>query len=167
MRHTCWIEYWWYPHGCWFVDEHSMQGLVGLIPNLSRFNVHLRVFKHVRCKPYVWTVPEVNWSSEGVRDLIPFEEKWKLINNSTYMFRGVADLIPYEEKIPLVESVPVKLIDVSARYQDCLKAAGYSLYLCRQRVACLEGADNVWFREILWVMVERGVWRQHVLTWNF
>ena len=59
------------------------------------------------------------------------------------MFRGVADLIPYEEKIPSVESVPVNLMDVSAGYQDCLTAAGYSPHLCRQRVACLEGVDHV------------------------
>ena len=75
--------------------------------------------------------------------MIPYEEKWKLINHSTYLFRGVADLIPHEEKIPLVESVPVNLVDVSAGYQDCLKAAGYSRYLCHQRVACLEGVDHV------------------------
>ena len=45
-----------------------------------------------------------------------------------------------------VECVPVKLKDVSAGYQDCLKAAGYSPCLCHQRVACLEGVDHVWFR---------------------
>ena len=41
--------------------------------------------KHFPCKPYVWpwrkqtepyvsTVPEVNWSSEGVVNLIPYED---------------------------------------------------------------------------------------------
>ena len=44
------------------------------------------------------TVPEVNWSSEGMGGLIPHEEKWTLINHSTYLFRGGGDLIPYEEK---------------------------------------------------------------------
>ena len=52
-------------------------------------------------------------------------------------------MIPYEEKVPLVESIPVKLMDFSAGYQDCSKAAGYNPYLCRQRVACLEGVDHV------------------------
>ena len=42
-------------------------------------------------------------------------------------------LIPYEDKIPPVENVPVKLMDVSAGYQNSLKAAGYSLYLCHRR----------------------------------
>ena len=101
----------------------------------------------VCCKPYVWPCRKSTEVQRGVADLIPYEEKWKLINHSTYLFRGVADLIPHEEKIPLVESVPVNLVDVSAGYQDCLKAAGYSPYLspessvfggCR---SCL-----VWFR---------------------
>ena len=39
-------------------------------------------------------------------DLIPFEDKWKLINHSKYiyiyLFRGVGDLIPYEEKWKLI-----------------------------------------------------------------
>jgi len=51
-----------------------------------------------------------------VEDLIPYEEKWNLINDSIYLFRGGGDLIPYEEWISLVESFPVKLMDVSARY---------------------------------------------------
>ena len=54
--------------------------------------------------------------SERVEDLIPYEEKWNLINDSIYLFRGGGDLIPYEEWISLVESFPVKLMDVSARY---------------------------------------------------
>ena len=37
----------------------------------------------------------------GVGDLIPYEEKWKLINQSTYLFEG-GDLIPWEEKWKLI-----------------------------------------------------------------
>jgi hypothetical protein len=51
-----------------------------------------------------------------VGDLIPYEEKWNLINDSIYLFRGGGDLIPYEEWISLVKSFPVKLVDVSVRY---------------------------------------------------
>ena len=78
-------------------------------------------------------------------DLIPHEDKWKLVNLSTYCICSemVADLIVYEEKVPLVESVPVKLIDVSAGYQEYLKAEGYNPYLCRQRVVGLKGEDHV------------------------
>ena len=41
-------------------------------------------------------------------DLIPFEDKWKLINHSAYRYiyifcsEGVGDLIPYEEKWKLI-----------------------------------------------------------------
>ena len=60
-----------------------------------------------------------------------------------FVRRGLGDLIPYDDQIPLVENVPVKLMDVSAGYQDCLKAAHYIPYLCHQRVACLEDVDHV------------------------
>ena len=58
----------------------------------------------------------------GWGDLIPHEEKWKLIDHSTYLFRGGVD--PLWTFDSPVECVPVELKDVSAGYQDCLKAAG-------------------------------------------
>ena len=41
-------------------------------------------------------------------DLIPFEDKWKLINHSTFTYiyictERVEDLIPYEEKWNLIK----------------------------------------------------------------
>jgi hypothetical protein len=71
-------------------------------------------------------VLEVIWSSEGVGDLIPYEEKWKLKNHSTYLLgvggylaffwseveinkpfnifvrRGWVDLTPFEDKWNLI-----------------------------------------------------------------
>ena len=48
------------------------------------------------------TVPEGNWSSEGLGDLIPHEDKWQLINDSTYLFRGGVGFDPLWRKCKLI-----------------------------------------------------------------
>ena len=73
--------------------------------HVSQLNPPFLFVTHARCKPYVSpcrkstqpcvrNVPELNWSSAGVGDLLPYEENWKLINHSTYLFRGGGELIP-------------------------------------------------------------------------
>ena len=44
-------------------------------------------------------MPSIGQRADGVADLVPYEDKLKVISHSTKWSEGVADLVPDEEKL--------------------------------------------------------------------
>ena len=87
----------------------------------------------------LWREVEVNKKNQstclfrGGGALIPYEEKWKLRNHSTYLFRGGA-LIPYEEKWKLTKKQSKCLFRGGGDlipYEEKWKLINHSTYLFR------------------------------------